>query len=1048
MTAPEWAAANWARHPGGADLRVDAADLDIALRLPKLGRPHLGGGAGPVALPADTLTVVAPAGADPVALAAAVVTGRLALGPVTGGEPLPLTVGAAEVTGEPDGSGRHTWRVSLTAQPADRCLYDLVLLESGSAPTVLAPHAFYHRVDWADCGIAHISDPHVARRIDAFRGILRDLGHAEAAQRVVNLNDRFRGFVRFANALHAAGELDLVVATGDLVDYLYEADDDRAGLGNAGFLRDLVLGRAPGPDFPDVEPLAVPILMTPGNHDYRLHPYRLVFDLRMVGVDLQRVRNFRGYHLLEREARDLDNALYDPGATEVADLHPSTAERMIAIDTSLRAFREALADPEPYVAVAGPHRIVLVDSAHDVGGADSLGGALWELVKQWAGTGSEDFATLTGGSPNCEGVDDAEYAAALAALDGAPDDGLVIVALHAPLVNPWRGEYPYFLRQTQRPAQAGQAHLWVSAQSGGRHGPALRDAHPGWFAAPDQPEPDWLAQGSSQDLLDYGVSRGRTDDLLRTLAGVGARRPADLVLAGHTHHHDEISVRVAPDGRLRYHLDFYTANPRAGYPARVVVEQPDLAPNDRLAIDRESAYVEVEPEAIAGAVPHRMPVRAKHAWVVHVPPYPDPLDRTGDPAAWWSRHRPLLLQTASLGLLENDQVSFAGFRLVSVRGGVAHRIDHVPIDRLEQAGYRLTLEQAVAPALPRTHRHVERSRRTGAPEVSGGLCLLAPADRQVHSVVHRDGDGRLVELWDAAGQPGSGRLADRAVAPAAAGDPAAYLEADGTAVVLYRGGDGHVHSLYWRGGAAARHDALSQSAGAPPAVGEPTGYELAGMKHVFYRCEGGHLQQLWWTDGSVGQGRISGYCGEPRADGDPWGYPVHPNGQNVVLYRGVDGHVHSLYWSDGPTGHDNLTGYVGSPLAAGQPCGYHRPDDDSHQVVYRGIDGHVHEVWWTGGAAASWWDVTAAAGAPSAASDPAAAHLDGIKHVVHVGTDGHLHDLAWRPGQGVTWTDLTAAALAPPARPVRPVVAGGPSPGRVQVCYVGTDDQVHEIRWG
>ena len=58
-------------------------------------------------------------------------------------------------------------------------------------------------------------------------------------------------------------------------DYLHETDDDPQGLGNAGFLRDLILGRAPGPDWPVVEELRVPILMTPGNHDYRRHPYHL-----------------------------------------------------------------------------------------------------------------------------------------------------------------------------------------------------------------------------------------------------------------------------------------------------------------------------------------------------------------------------------------------------------------------------------------------------------------------------------------------------------------------------------------------------------------------------------------------------------------------------------------------------------------------------------------------------------------------------------------------------------------------------------------------------
>ena len=70
------------------------------------------------------------------------------------------------------------------------------------------------------------------------------------------------------------------------------------------------------------------------------------------------------------------------------------------------------------------------------------------------------------------------------------------------------------------------------------------------------------------------------------------------------------------------------------------------------------------------------------------------------------------------------------------------------------------------------------------------------------------------------------------------------------------------------------------------------------MTHVVYRSEGGHLELLWWTDDAVTHTRISGYCDEPTAAGDPFGY-VGAGGQNVVLYRGVDGHVHSLYWAMG-----------------------------------------------------------------------------------------------------------------------------------------------------
>ncbi len=1025
---------------------------EIILTLPKLGRPYFPAGSDPQVqiLPSAAMTVIVAPGTDADAVAAGSYGGRLALAAVGGGDTVPVSLGPARRAGTA-ADGSDVWHVPLLASPAERQLYDVSHEVTEHVWQTLAPHAVYFRRSWTDFGIAHLTDPHVARRADRFGQILRDLGHMAAAERVVNVNDRFRGFVRFANAVHAAGELDLLVATGDLVDYLFESDDDPAGLGNAGFLRDLILGVAPGPDFPDVEELRVPILMTPGNHDYRVNPYRLVFDLRMLAHDWKRVRNFSGIALLEKEARDLDNALYSPGATEVADLSPGDAESMIAIDAALRPFREALADPEPYVVELGPHRVVMLDSAHDVGGADSLAEALGKLVEQWWGSGDEDFATLTGGSPNCEGIDDAEYAAALAAIE-APDDGLVIVGLHAPLVNVWQGEYPYFLRETQRPALPQQAFWWAVAQSANRDPRYVREDHATWFAPAGEPEPAYLKRGDSQDLLDYGVSRGRTDDLLRALAGEGTRRRADVVLAGHTHHHDEVSLRRQPDGSLAFFLDFYTANPSAYYPAKFVGERVgDVRPDHTVAVERHTTYVEVEPEAIAGSVPHRMPWDAKHDWVVHVPPYADPLSDTADPREWWDRHKPLLLQTGALGLWENDQVSFAGARVLRVRANVIERVDFVPMERLHASGYRLSLAEASAPPVLRAHRHVERSRRFGSPGVVGAPGVINPGDGPVHSVVYRDRDGYLVELWDAAGSPGAGRLADRTVAPGASGDPATF-SAGGTNVVLYRGEDGHVHSLYWRGTEAAGHDDLSGVAGAAPAAGDPSGYELNGGSHVFYRTADGHIEELYWVGVEpVGHGRITGYCDEPLAAGDPWGYPSRTGGGNVVLYRGVDGHVHSLYWSDGPTGHDNLSGYVGSPLAAGDPRGYHMTATNGDQVVYRGEDGHIHEIAWLGAAPAVWTDLVAAVGSPKASADPDGCYVPATntKHVVYVGADGHIHDIAWVPNVSApAWTDLTLAALAPPAAPVRPAVFAVPGETTTRVVYSGTDGHVHEIRWG
>ncbi|HQK60832.1 MAG TPA: metallophosphoesterase [Dermatophilaceae bacterium] len=1040
-----------ALHRDRLELRLSTGVLAAFFAFPQLGRPHFpeaGNGSDPVmVLGPDRVTVtVVGLPSESAELVRAALADRIAL--VASGDPttvIPLELGSS--TPVDGGVG-----FPLLGRPAERQLYDVALRAGTVGWEVVAPHAVYYRSTWTDFGLAHITDTHVARRIDSFRPTLRDLGLTEAAARMCNMNDQFRGFVSFANRLHAAGELDVIVATGDLIDYVHETDDDREGLGNAGFLRDLILGRAPGPDWPTVEELRVPILMTPGNHDYRRHPYHLVFDVNLGGQDIQRVRNFSELALLEREAMALTNTLYFPGATEVPNLGKSAATAMVEIDPTLRAFRQALADPGPHVARLGKHRVVLVDSAHDVGMPDSATDALWELVKEWwNGSGDEDFLTLIGGSPNCEGVNDEEYAVAVDAIESAPDDGLIVLGLHAPLINPWNGETPFFLRETQRPALAQQAAWWVQRHTGATSADLMSE-HPDWFARPGEGEPAYLKRGTTQDLLDAGVSRGRTDDLLQALAGVGTRRRADVVLAGHTHRYNEISIRVLDDGTLSYFLDFYTANPRAWYPNKVVrVGDVRQAAGGHLDLPTTKTYVEVDEDAIAHAEPHPMPWDATHDWVTFVPPYADPLATSADPRAWWDRHKPLQLQTGALGLWENNQVSFSGLRLLSVRGDVIQRVHFLPRERLDAYRWELSLEQAAAPEPRHQVLTRERTRRFGSPPAASAPLVLTPAAGG-NSVVYRDGEGYLVELWDVPGSAGAGRLAGRDVAPAAVGSPSGFVGPDGTAVVLFRGDDRHIHSLYWAGTASAGHDALSQSCEASEAEGDPSGYVLAGITHVFYRTADGHIEELWWPGAeAVSHGHITGYCDEPLAAGDPQGYPVTTTAQNIVLYRGVDGHVHSLYWSDGPTGHDNLSGYCGSPLAAGDPFGYHLPHLDSHQVVYRSADGHLHEIGWAGAAPASAWDVVGAAGAPPAAADPACWFVpaNGTKHISYAGVDGHVHDLAWPAGTATpTWTDLTLSALAPPAAAER--VTGWVEPGSAtcRVAFRGTDGHLHEIRWG
>ena len=73
-------------------------------------------------------------------------------------------------------------------------------------------------------------------------------------------------------------------------------------------------------------------------------------------------------------------------------------------------------------------------------------------------------------------------------------------------------------------------------------------------------------------------------------------------------------------------------------------------------------------------------------------------------------------------------------------------------------------------------------------------------------MIYRDGDGNLHELWWTTGAVEHSDLTGPSDFPRAAGDPAAYVTADGTQHVIYRGGDGNLHELWWTTGAVEHRD--------------------------------------------------------------------------------------------------------------------------------------------------------------------------------------------------------------------------------------------------
>ena len=351
-----------------------------------------------------------------------------------------------------------------------------------------------------------------------------------------------------------------------------------------------------------------------------------------------------------------------------------------------------------------------------------------------------------------------------------------------------------------------------------------------------------------------------------------------------------------------------------------------------------------------------------------------------------------------------------------------------------------------------THHLVDRSAQFGTPPAAGPPTVCVIPALGVDNIAYRDTAGHLHELWrDAQGATGTTDLTANANAPAAAGNPFAYVDpSTNSEILLYRGGDSNVHSLYWSTGPVG-HDNLTGSVNAPKTAGDPVGWFTAdGFHHVAYRTSNGHLQELYWTGPNpVGHGDLTASASAPPAAGDPSAYVDPVRSTNIVVYRSTDGHIRSLYWTTGAVGVDDLSGVAGTPAAAGDPVAYYTRHDDTNQVVYRAGNGHLYEIYWPGVAAVAGWDLTAVAGAPAATGNPAAYYSAGTntKHVIYRSADGRLHEIWWVPGGGTpAHVDITAAYNTPLAadRPAAFTIEG---PNTQHVAYRGIDSHIYEVLW-
>ena len=636
-----------------------------------------------------------------------------------------------------------------------RRLYNLALLVPGQAPITISAHCLYARNDWETFGIAHITDTHVSLRIEFFRAALRKAGIAESDIAMFNnWNDRFREFIRYANHLHATGLLDVILLTGDVVDYVLEAGEPLNSPGNFAFFEALVRGRAPSRDADGSpsEELRVPIFTSLGNHDYRFTAYPLAFGVNLrtsdligdilneipligdaiedamhsfedllysvpgvgaiqhadvigkVGSRLAPVTHRNGpFNLLKDEAVRI-MGLKDGDEYVVANLRPEGAAKAIILHRQMKDgrhyyFRHLNRD-RSYIIALGAHRIAMLDTKWDDGIGEGVIAAL--VGTQLGGLGDEALKNFFSGSPDSVGITQEELAMVRTALREAGQNGIVIVGMHAPPINLPNSEQPICVRETIHPTTDPNQILGLLKRN--KVVPAL---HPNWLLEGTP----YFHVGSLEDMLDHGTSSSHKDELAETFAGRNADRPVNLVLSGHGHYRMEFRFAWnASQNHLEAYTDHYLATPDSFYSTRIVEGDYNNDDNTKIYLTRVEPGAPVQGE-VQKITEHR-PTIWPDLSLVRVPPFSDPLSNATDTRQWWAKYSPIVTQTAALGPSDNSRASLTehdrqpspnqqGFRVIQVKDNVIDRVHYIHAEAL-RASYPMAWENVrpTAPQLP------------------------------------------------------------------------------------------------------------------------------------------------------------------------------------------------------------------------------------------------------------------------------------------------------------------------------------------------------------
>ena len=211
--------------------------------------------------------------------------------------------------------------------------------------------------------------------------------------------------------------------------------------------------------------------------------------------------------------------------------------------------------------------------------------------------------------------------------------------------------------------------------------------------------------GSHENLLDASVALGETEALLKACAGIDVTRPVDMILCGHNHDRIEYRLKWNKNKQeFRFFTDFYLENPNEYYPSIKFGVKGEVHLRVTLG---GSLNDEVKSVPISHGIFSIALLRYKQ---LEIPPYANPLDKVFHKPGWWEEHRPLIVETAALGPLDQHQrpklvktasgmamkssATFQGFRCFQVEGNVIHKGHYITLKELNENDFQMPWEKS------------------------------------------------------------------------------------------------------------------------------------------------------------------------------------------------------------------------------------------------------------------------------------------------------------------------------------------------------------------